>query len=135
MYCKNCGTEIKKEGNYCPKCGTLLKKPEKRRESLIILPVLLVLAIPGSVFFFQQYKNVKYKNCMIEGKIYQEQGDIENAKSCYEEAVEVKPDQSEPYDEMLKMHWNLSETEEFVNLAEEAGENTDEKEHFEILEK
>lgn len=135
MYCKNCGTEIKKEGNYCPKCGTLLKKPEKRRKSLIILPVLLVLAIPGSVFFFQQYKNVKYKNCMIEGKIYQEQGDIENAKSCYEEAVEVKPDQSEPYDEMLKMHWNLSETEEFVNLAEEAGENTDEKEHFEILEK
>ena len=72
---------------------------------------------------------------MTEGKIYQEQGDIENAKSCYEEAMEVKPDQPEPYDEMLKIHWDLSETEEFVNLAEEAGENTDEKEHFELFEK
>lgn len=133
MYCKKCGTDLKSGGKYCPKCGAPVKNPQKRKKGLAVLCILLVLAVFGGGFFLYRYKEIKYNNHMAAAEDYKNQGDMQNAEACYQEAIETRPEQAAPYDELLKIYWASSALEDFSEMARRGNENTEEGKHFEFL--
>ena len=64
MYCKSCGSEIKKGAKFCKQCGAVATLPAGRRETrksqgkaarkkglIILVLVLIILAVLAAVFF------------------------------------------------------------------------------------
>ncbi len=68
MFCPNCGREIPDGSNFCPYCGAkiitieeqkpLRKKKRKIRLSLILIPIIAIVAVSSLLIYFNFFPRV-----------------------------------------------------------------------------
>ena len=126
MYCRKCGNELPDDGKFCPKCGcevevntnTKVKSTsntKKTKRMLIVaicgLVVVLIIAFTGLHIFNEN----RYNDLIANAEQHLEDGDIDNAISCWEKAIEIKPNDSDEIKNELSYYKAIIEAEEAIN--------------------
>lgn len=104
--CPYCGTQLDKEARFCHACGGAqpeeryaVPKPKKKiKKSLILIPVLLILAILAGAFAWRLYSREKeYRSHIETGLRFLSEGEYQEAVLAFDAAIEIKPKSAEAH--------------------------------------
>lgn len=123
MYCRKCGTELPSDGKFCPKCGAETnqqitdsqdRKPSNKKNKIILIVsaiCLLFVVIVGSIVGVHYWNENRYSQLLEKADEYISNGDVENAITCWEKAIDLRPKESEEIRDDLNYYRSVKDAE------------------------
>lgn len=129
MYCRKCGSELPTDGKFCPKCGCEVEsitntkvnstsKTKKTKPMLIVAVSVLVVALVAVFVGLHIYNENRYADLIADAEQYLEDDDIENAMSCWEKAIDIKPKDSEEIKSELNYYRAVKDANRAIDISD-----------------
>ena len=145
MFCNNCGTKLDDGQKFCPTCGATQgdavqplqmlqqQEPEKKKHGKAVLLVLVILIIIGlvvcgAIFAVNRFSpEARTARLIEEAQDHYGSKDYDEAIDAYRAALEIIPDSVEAYKGLVKIYKKLDDTDELLDVLEEAYKATKDK--------
>ena len=130
MYCRKCGAELPSDGRFCPKCGAEAtqhmaesnadKRSSKKNKAIpIVLTIsILVIVLVGTVVGIHYWNESRYAQLLEKAEEYVSDGDIENAITCWEKAIDLRPDESNEIQDELNYYRSVKDSAIALNHSD-----------------